>query len=157
MAPVFFRTNGRFPLVPRGLQTYIAAMSLALRLRALMRWRGIKSQNQLARISGVPQSCIHRILTRDERYAPTRATLLRLAQALDTQVPWLADGMVVQAAAPAPHEAQQSDAYCIEICALLRDQPEATRKRVLQVVRLVLDVPCRPRRPQAPSLPKAGP
>ena len=65
--------------------------------------------------------------------------------------------MVVQAAAPAPHEAQQSDAYCIEICALLRDQPEATRKRVLQVVRLVLDVPCRPRRPQAPSLPKAGP
>ncbi|AHC44652.1 MULTISPECIES: helix-turn-helix domain-containing protein [Achromobacter] len=121
-------------------------MSLALRLRTLMRWRGIKSQNQLARISGVPQSCIHRILTREERYAPTRATLQRLARALDTQVPWLADGMVAQAAAAQPREEEQSDAYCAEICALLRHQPEATRKRVLQVVRLVLDTPCRPRR-----------
>lgn len=123
-------------------------MSLALRLRTLMRWRGIKSQNQLARISGVPQSCIHRILTRDEHYAPTRATLQRLARALDTQVPWLADGMVAQATAmPEPREEERTDAYCAEICALLRHQPETTRKRVLQVVRLVLDTPCRPRRP----------
>lgn len=129
-------------------------MSLALRLRTLMRWRGIKSQNQLARISGVPQSCIHRILTREERYAPTRATLQRLARALDTQVPWLADGMVAQAAgACLPRQDEQSDAYCAEICALLRHQPEATRKRVLQVVRLVLDAPCRPRRPAAPRQP----
>ncbi|CAB3689009.1 helix-turn-helix domain-containing protein [Achromobacter pulmonis] len=130
-------------------------MSLALRLRTLMRWRGIKSQNQLARISGVPQSCIHRILTREERYAPTRATLQRLARALDTQVPWLADGMVAQAAdASPPHQDEQSDAYCAEICALLRHQPEATRKRVLQVVRLVLDAPCRPRRQVASRQPQ---
>lgn len=133
-------------------------MSLALRLRTLMRWRGIKSQNQLARISGVPQSCIHRILTRDERYAPTRGTLLRLARALDTQVPWLADGLVVQAgAASHPHEEEQSDAYSAEICALLRHQPEAMRKRVLQVVRLVLDAPCRPRRAAASRQPQARP
>ena len=130
-------------------------MSLALRLRTLMRWRGIKSQNQLARISGVPQSCIHRILTREERYAPTRATLQRLARALDTQVPWLADGMVAQAAdASPPRQNEQSDAYCAEICALLRHQPEATRKRVLQVVRLVLDAPCRPRRQVASRQPQ---
>lgn len=129
-------------------------MSLALRLRTLMRWRGIKSQNQLARISGVPQSCIHRILTRDERYAPTRITLQRLSRALDTQVPWLADGMVAHAAAaPEPRDEEQTDAYCAEICALLRQQPEATRKRVLQVVRLVLDTPCRPRRPAASRRP----
>jgi hypothetical protein len=42
-------------------------MSLSQRLRTLMRWRGIHSQNQLARLSGVPQSCIHRILTREDR------------------------------------------------------------------------------------------
>lgn len=134
-------------------------MSLALRLRTLMRWRGIKSQNQLARISGVPQSCIHRILTRDERYSPTRATLLRLAQALDTQVPWLTDGMTSQAGTvtPYPLAGEQSDAYCAEICALLQQQSQATRKRVLQVVRLVLDAPCRPRRPPALKRPAAKP
>ena len=133
-------------------------MSLALRLRTLMRWRGIKSQNQLARISGVPQSCIHRILTRDEHYAPTRATLQRLARALDTQVPWLADGMVAQAgAAPLAQEDAHSDAYSAEICALLRHQPEAVRKRVLQVVRPVLDAPCRPRRAAASRQPQARP
>jgi len=68
-------------------------MSLAQRLRALMRWRGIHSQNQLARISRVPQSCIHRILTREDRYSPSRGTLLRLATALETSVPWLTDGV----------------------------------------------------------------
>ncbi|WYX32899.1 helix-turn-helix transcriptional regulator [Achromobacter denitrificans] len=61
-----------------------------------MRWRGIKSQNQLARISGVPQSCIHRILTREDCYSPSRITLQRLARALDTSVPWLTDGVASQ-------------------------------------------------------------
>ncbi len=69
-------------------------MSLSQRLYTLMRWRGIKSQSQLARISGVPQSCIHRILTRRDGYSPSRATLLRLARALDTCVPWLTDGVM---------------------------------------------------------------
>ncbi|MFJ0761717.1 helix-turn-helix transcriptional regulator, partial [Bordetella bronchiseptica] len=77
-------------------------MSQADRLRALMRWRGISSQNQLARISGVPQSTIHRILARGDAYAPTRATLERLARALHTTVPWLSDGMLGTSAAPAP-------------------------------------------------------
>ncbi|KRA03338.1 MAG: helix-turn-helix domain-containing protein [Achromobacter sp.] len=74
-------------------------MSLSQRLRALMRWRGIHSQNQLARLSGVPQSCIHRILTREDRYSPARNTLVRLARALGTSVPWLTDG-VVHASSP---------------------------------------------------------
>lgn len=68
-------------------------MSLAQRLSALMRWRGIKSQNQLARISGVPQSCIHRILNRGDHYWPDRRTVLRLAKALDTSAVWLTDGV----------------------------------------------------------------
>src|SRR3546814_17194739 len=68
-------------------------MTLAQRLRARMQWQGINSQNQLARISGVPQSSIHRILTRTDTYAPARSTLQRLAAALDTTVPWLTDGV----------------------------------------------------------------
>ncbi len=117
-------------------------MSLAQRLHTLMRWRGIKSQNQLARISGVPQSCIHRILTREDRYSPSRATLLRLARALDTSVPWLTDGVAPCAAAAATggacHPDDASDGYCAEIRALLRQQPESTKKTVLLAVRLML-------------------
>ncbi|MFD4836434.1 helix-turn-helix domain-containing protein [Achromobacter sp. NPDC058515] len=122
-------------------------MSLAQRLRTLMRWRGIHSQNQLARISGVPQSCIHRILTRrEDRYSPARGTLVRLALALDTSVPWLTDG-VVSSPDPAPGLApwlqdgagSAGEGYCIEICALLRQQPDSTKKKVLSVVRLIVE------------------
>jgi len=58
-----------------------------------MRWRGINSQQELARISGVSQSCIHRILTRGDSYSPKRTTLLALARALDTTAVWLSDGI----------------------------------------------------------------
>ncbi|WP_417222656.1 helix-turn-helix domain-containing protein [Achromobacter spanius] len=117
-------------------------MSPAQRLRALMRWRGIHSQNQLARLSGVPQSCIHRILTRDEHYAPSRATLLRLAKALDTSVPWLSDGVVsaTESATPSAPFATL-DGYCAEIGALLQSQPESIKKAVLSMVRLLAERP----------------
>lgn len=116
-------------------------MSLAQRLHTLMRWRGIKSQNQLARISGVPQSSIHRILTRQDRYSPSRATLLRLACALDTSVPWLTDGVAPGAGGPPPGGAGQpheADGYCAEILALLRPQPERTKKAALLAVRVIV-------------------
>ncbi|KGD93340.1 DNA-binding protein [Achromobacter sp. RTa] len=115
-------------------------MSLAQRLHTLMRWRGIKSQNQLARISGASQSCIHRILTRNDRYEPSRATLLRLARALDTSVPWLTDGV-----APGPGSTcngacqhnEADDPYDTEIRALLRQHSESVKKAVLQLLRLM--------------------
>lgn len=130
-------------------------MSLAQRLRTLMRWRGIHSQNQLARISRVPQSCIHRILTREDRYSPSRSTLLRLAAALETSVPWLTDG-VLSGSEPGPHgppsgasdatpaspaAAPAMDGYCAEICALLRQQPDSAKKTVLSMVRLMVEGP----------------
>ncbi len=108
-----------------------------------MRWRGIPSQNQLARISGVPQSCIHRILTRPaDSYSPSRLTLTRLARALGTSVAWLADGVVPAAdptSAPAHglHDAATGyrDGYCAEICARLENQPDSIKKAILAVVR----------------------
>ncbi|MGB3430794.1 helix-turn-helix domain-containing protein [Achromobacter sp.] len=115
-------------------------MSLAQRLHTLMRWRGIKSQNQLARISGVPQSCIHRILMREDCYSPSRATLLRLARALDTSVPWLTDGIGPGAQAPSD-SACAPDGYCTEIWALLRNQSESTKKAILSAVRLMAKDP----------------
>jgi transcriptional regulator with XRE-family HTH domain len=115
-----------------------SGMTLAQRLLAQMQRRGIKSQNQLARISGVPQSSIHRILTRDDTYAPTRHTLQRLAAALGTTVPWLADGVNVAALAarPAvPHD--NADGYSAELQALVETLPVDARKKVLAVVRLI--------------------
>lgn len=114
-----------------------------------MRWRGIHSQNQLARLSGVPQSCIHRILTREDRYSPSRNTLVRLARALNTSVPWLTDG-VVPAAAPEsgtsawmPDSAANGvDGYCAEICAWLAPQPDSTKRLILALVRELSDKPC---------------
>lgn len=123
---------------------YIALMSLAQRLHTLMRWRGIKSQNQLARISGVPQSCIHRILMREDCYSPSRATLLRLAHALDTSVPWLTDGVGPGEDTPT-HSANPpglaADGYLAEISALLRHQPDSTKKAILSAVRLMVQAP----------------
>ena len=122
-------------------------MSLSERLRTLMRWRGIHSQNQLARLSGVPQSCIHRILTRrEDRYSPSRATLVRLARALDTSVPWLTDGVVPAAdpasgRAPPQQDAAAGDGYCAEICARLGRQPDSVKKLVLALVRQLSERP----------------
>lgn len=113
-----------------------------------MRWRGIHSQNQLARLSGVPQSCIHRILTREDRYSPARNTLVRLARALGTSVPWLTDGVVPAAAPganPAPRlpdaAANGIDGYCAEICARLAPQPDSTKRLILALVRELSDKP----------------
>lgn len=116
-------------------------MTLAHRLRARMQERGIKSQNQLARISGVPQSSIHRILTRDDTYSPTRGTLQRLAAALGTTVPWLTDG--IDGAAPAGRShgpasgAAPADGYSAELQALMSKLPAGTRKKIVAVVRLI--------------------
>ncbi|KDB98451.1 DNA-binding helix-turn-helix protein [Bordetella bronchiseptica E010] len=102
-----------------------------------MRWRGISSQNQLARISGVPQSTIHRILARGDAYAPTRATLERLARALHTTVPWLSDGMLGTSAAPAPAPAPAApDGSLAELQSLWARLPRPARRHVLAVVRL---------------------
>lgn len=68
-------------------------MTLDVRLQALMRRRGIKSQSQLARLAGVSQSSIHRILLATPGYMPTRAILIRLAHALDTSISWLSEGV----------------------------------------------------------------
>ena len=107
-----------------------------------MRWRGIHSQNQLARLSGVPQSCIHRILTREDRYSPARNTVVRLAQALGTSAPWLTDGVVPAPAPPLQDAAANGiDGYCAEICARLAPQPDSTKRLILALVRELSDKP----------------
>ncbi|MBJ7262330.1 MAG: helix-turn-helix transcriptional regulator [Burkholderiaceae bacterium] len=67
-------------------------MTLAARLLSAMRRRGIRSQSQLARLSGVSQPSVHRILADPHGYMPGRRVLARLAQALNMSETWLADG-----------------------------------------------------------------
>jgi len=110
-----------------------------------MKRRGIKSQSQLARIAGVPQSSIHRILARGDAYSPERPTLRKLATALNTSVPWLADGIeVVEAGHPTaarqPAGAADSlptDGYIIEAVAILAELDPEDRKKIVSVLRLL--------------------
>ena len=126
-------------------------MSLSDRLRKQMRWRGIQSQSQLARISGVPQASIHRILAR-EHYTPRLDTLRRLARALDTTVAWLSEGLIANLAPqdipsePDTTEQALADGYQRELLALTTPLDAAARRQVVAVVRLLINgLPTAPR------------
>lgn len=130
---------------------------MADRLRTLMRWRGIRSQRQLARLSGVPQTSIHRILTRDLGYMPALGTLTRLARALDTTVLWLGEGELhVQPEPPGAPPAQaprlaepgatqhyhpECGGDAAELHMLMARLSEAERRHVVALVRLLADRP----------------
>ncbi|CAM4163186.1 helix-turn-helix domain-containing protein [Kerstersia similis] len=105
-------------------------MSFPQRLASMMRRRGIRSQNQLARLCGVSQSSIHRMLYLDG-YAPKLATLKKIALALDTSVAWLMDGDITAAQHPAPgRPVLQGD--ILRIVMLLHSLPQAHQQRIWQ-------------------------
>ncbi|CAM3869072.1 helix-turn-helix transcriptional regulator [Bordetella bronchialis] len=127
---------------------------MADRLRTLMRWRGIRSQRQLARLSGVPQTSIHRILTRDLGYMPALSTLARLARALDTTTAWLCDGdeslqpaarggTVQQVREPgaAHHYHPECGGDAAELHMLMARLSEAERRHIVALVRMLADRP----------------
>jgi transcriptional regulator with XRE-family HTH domain len=102
-------------------------MPLSDRLRAQMRWRGIKSQNHLSRISGVSQSSIHRLLTRGDSYAASWHTLQRLARALDTSASWLSAGD------------DPAAGYAAELNALMARLPDSTCRGILALARTLAE------------------
>lgn len=127
---------------------------MADRLRTLMRWRGIRSQRQLARLSGVPQTSIHRILTRDTGYMPALGTLARLARALDTTMVWLSEGdqapLALAPAADRPrlrdgagmhHYHPECGGDAAELHMLMARLSETERRHVVALVRLLADRP----------------
>lgn len=71
---------------------YIPGMNISDRLDLLMKLRRIGSQSALARLSGVPQPTINRILKRTTA-SPDLPTLQKLANALESNTNWLADGI----------------------------------------------------------------
>ena len=121
-------------------------MNISSRLAALMRRRGIRSQSQLARISGVPQSSIHRILTRGEDYSVGTVTLRKLAGALDSSVAWLTEGAEVMSVhagqrislGPQPPAAKAlDDGDMIEAVSILQRLSPEERRKVVAVLRLL--------------------
>lgn len=127
---------------------------MADRLRTLMRWRGIRSQRQLARLSDVPQTSIHRILTRDVSYMPTLTTLTRLARALDTTIPWLSEGKQdpfsvmhatesprVREPGPLHHYHPECGGDAAELHMLMARLSETERRHIVALVRLLADRP----------------
>lgn len=109
-------------------------MTIADRLNHLMRWRGIKSQSRLARLCGVSQSCIHKILSRGDDYAVQCRTVTKLARGLHTSVSWLLDGEE----GPQPHFGRElckrtppGDIDSLEIQALVEQLPHPVRKSLV--------------------------
>lgn len=65
-------------------------MDIAYRIDLAMRAAGIKTQAQLARMSGVPESTITRILKNAGQ--PTVENLAAIANALDRSIDWIVNG-----------------------------------------------------------------
>ena len=115
-------------------------MTLADRLRSRMRWRGIRSQSQLARLSGVSQSSIHYILALGDDYDAKRDTLRRLAAALGTTPAWL--GGDLDAPPPKLHEPGTTyapDGYDADLQTLMAQLPSSARRKVVDIVRLIVE------------------
>jgi transcriptional regulator with XRE-family HTH domain len=111
-----------------------------------MRWRGIRSQRQLARLSGVPQTSIHRILSRSDSYMPALGTLSRLARALDSTVPWLSEGMESMRQAttlcePSARMSYQACGDAAELHMLMVELSPAERRAIVTLVRLMANRP----------------
>jgi DNA-binding Xre family transcriptional regulator len=109
-------------------------MTIADRLSHLMRRRGIKSQSRLARLCGVSQSCIHKILSRGDDYAVQCRTVTKLARGLHTSVSWLVDGdegLEQRLPRESPATRSYDDLDNVEIQALLEKLPPSVRKSVL--------------------------
>jgi len=135
-------------------------MNLSHRLQTLMRWRGIRSQRQLARLSGVPQTSIHRILV-DPAHSPRLCTVERLATALGTGAAWLAHGKgsdlppPLEAGAATPAIRTECDVTSLqdkpaegppdretaEIHMLLARLTLSERRKVAAVIRLIAERP----------------
>lgn len=102
-----------------------------------MRWRGIKSQSQLARLSGVSQSSIHRILARGDAYAASWQTLQRLARALNTTASWLSDEQAAPAA-DCRHRCPP-DGDSAELDTLMTRLPAPIRRNLFGLVRALAE------------------
>jgi transcriptional regulator with XRE-family HTH domain len=138
-------------------------MTIAKRTALLMRWRGIKSQSQLARISGVAQSSINRIFTHGDQFAPRRTTLLRLSRALHTTPHWLTDGIETRSASCPASSADHTAAFpwltspdhdlnrgnLIEIHTLIEQLSDPERRTLLALIRLLVPPKKHPPKPKA--------
>lgn len=117
-------------------------MSFPQRLTSMMRRRGIRSQSQLARLCGVSQSSIHRMLYLDG-YAPKLATLKRIAAALDTSVAWLLDGDIATACHHAAPGRPTLHGDVLRIMTLLHPLPQARQQYIWQRLHQLAADACR--------------
>lgn len=104
-----------------------------------MLWRGIRSQTQLARLSGVSQSSIHHILTLGDAYAVKRETLRRLAAALGTSPAWLGGEIDDLPTLREPGAPYAVDGYDAEMQALMARLPGPARRKIVDIVRLIAE------------------
>lgn len=114
----------------------LSPMTFATRLQILMRHRGIRSQSQLARLSGVSQASIHRILRSAHRGAPSVKVLMQLSRVLDTSPAWLMHAEFTASRGQDLHDPDER-----EWCALYRRLQVHERQAVLALARTLGNQP----------------
>nr|WP_049831510.1 helix-turn-helix transcriptional regulator [Janthinobacterium sp. Marseille] len=100
-------------------------MTIGNRLDQAMKAARIKSQSELARISGVPQATISRILKGVGSKGPETETVKKLAKACRVSFSWLNEGT----AGDDEHAGAQEDSY------------PAMDKRIAHAVKLMQQMP----------------
>ncbi len=104
---------------------YSHRMTIGNRLDQAMKAARIKSQSELARISGVPQATISRILKGVGSKGPETETVKKLAKACRVSFSWLNEGT----AGDDEHAGSQEDSY------------PAMDKRIAHAVKLMQQMP----------------
>lgn len=125
---------------------YSPRMTIGDRLDKAMRDAEIASQSELARLSGVPQATISRILKGGGKKGPETETIKKLAKACRVTFDWLNEGQGDDALLPKTSIPVQSEKLPKELAAELADVVRGyiegdadTRAFMLDAARNVLD------------------
>ena len=110
-------------------------MTIADRLDQAMRDAKFAKQAVLARISGVPQATISRILKGTGKRGPESGTVRKLAQACRVSFEWLNDGIgkhvqVVPSVLPPNHDLLSGEDI-LRLLNLYRQSTDSARKRIV--------------------------
>jgi transcriptional regulator with XRE-family HTH domain len=119
---------------------YSLCMTIGNRLDQAMNAARIKSQSELARISGVPQATISRILKGVGAKGPETETIKKLARACKVSFSWLNEGENFDAIENiTPHEPQSKiypvlDKRIAHAVKLMQQMPEYKLNQAIKII-----------------------
>ncbi|VWD22208.1 helix-turn-helix domain-containing protein [Burkholderia contaminans] len=114
---------------------YILRMTIGDELDKAMRLRGVRSQGELSRLSGVPQPTINRTLKGNT--VPEFGTLKKLADALGLDPVALLQGDAVEGSNLDP-DAAMIDSYVRRVAVLMKGRSEEELSRIVRALEILM-------------------